>query len=230
MKRKTLEIGMGVLMLAGVLFLSRQGAVLVSNMKQAQAQQKVVVIDAGHGGADPGKVGVSGTLEKDINLKIAFQLKEFLEENDIKVVMTRDSDGGLYDSSASNKKVQDMQRRCSVIDSAKPVCTVSIHQNSYHEEGVHGAQAFYYSHSAEGKELAEMIQASLIGTVDPENHREAKANDSYYLLKRTETPVVIVECGFLSNWVESAKLEDEYYQEKLAWAVHMAVMQYIAAN
>ena len=81
MKRKTLEIGMGVLMLAGVLFLSRQGAVLVSNMKQAQAQQKVVVIDAGHGGADPGKVGVSGTLEKDINLKIAFQLKEFLEEN-----------------------------------------------------------------------------------------------------------------------------------------------------
>ena len=93
----------------------------------------------------PGKVGVSGTLEKDINLKIAFQLKEFLEENDIKVVMTRDSDGGLYDSSASNKKVQDMQRRCSVIDSAKPICTVSIHQNSYHEEGVHGAQAFYYS-------------------------------------------------------------------------------------
>ena len=115
-----------------------------------------------------------------------------------------------------------MQRRCSVIDSAKPICTVSIHQNSYHEEGVHGAQAFYYSHSAEGKELAEMIQASLIGTVDPENHRVAKANDSYYLLKRTETPVVIVECGFLSNWVESAKLEDEYYQEKLAWAVHMA--------
>ena len=89
---------MGVLMLAGVLFLSRQGAVLVSNMKQAQAQQKVVVIDAGHGGADPGKVGVSGTLEKDINLKIAFQLKEFLEENDIKVVMTRDSDCLLYTS------------------------------------------------------------------------------------------------------------------------------------
>lgn len=228
MKRKTLEIGMGILLLAGAVILSRQGAVFVSNMKQADTK-KVVVIDAGHGGADPGKVGVSGTLEKDLNLQIAYQVKEFLEANDVEVVMTREGDEGLYDSNASNKKVQDMQRRCKVIDDAKPICTVSIHQNSYHEEGVHGAQVFYYSHSQEGKKLAEVVQDQLIHGVDPENHRQAKANDSYYLLKRTETPVVIVECGFLSNWEESEKLEDDYYQEKLAWAIHMAVLKYLSS-
>lgn len=120
-----------------------------------------------------------------------------------------------------------MRKRCEIIKEAMPVFTVSIHQNSYPEEYVKGAQTFYYGKSQEGKELAEMIQASMIERLDKENHRTAKDNESYYLLKRTPTPTVIVECGFLSNSQEAGLLITEEYQEKVAFAVHMGIMQYL---
>jgi N-acetylmuramoyl-L-alanine amidase len=186
-----------------------------------------VVIDAGHGGDDPGKVGVDNVLEKDINLQIALILKNYLENEGIRVVMTREDEGGLYDADASNKKVQDMKRRIEVIDATEPDITVSIHQNSYPEEYVHGAQVFYYTDSAEGKLLAEEIQAQLIEKADPENTRVIKANDSYYMLKKTSVPIVIVECGFLSNREETEKLCTAEYQDRIAWAVHMGIVRYL---
>lgn len=186
-----------------------------------------MVIDAGHGGDDPGKIGINGALEKEVNMQIAEKLKMFLEASDVKVVMTRESDGGLYDENASNKKVQDMKRRIQIIEEAQPNLAVSIHQNSYGEEYVNGAQVFYYNGSVKSKELAEMIQNRMIQYLDPENHRQAKANDSYYLLKKTGKPIVIVECGFLSNSAEAEKLCDNYYQEKVAWNIHMSIMQYL---
>ena len=195
---------------------------VVSNNKKT-----CVIIDAGHGGADPGKVGINGALEKDINLEIAMKLKNFLEMADVEVILTRDSDAGLYDEDASNKKVQDMKRRVEIIETAKPDVTVSIHQNSYHEEYVHGAQTFYYEGSERSKALAEKIQQVLLNEVDKDNKRVAKSNDSYYLLKKTSVPIVIVECGFLSNSEEAQKLNSDYYQEKLAWAVHLGILQYI---
>ena len=189
-----------------------------------------VVIDAGHGGADPGKVGINGSLEKDINLEIAKKLKKFLEAEDVEVIMTRTDGNGLYDENASNKKVQDMKRRIAIIEEAQPEIVVSVHQNSYHEEYVHGAQVFYYTGSSTGKKLAELIQDCFVAGVDSENKREAKANDSYYLLKKTSRPIVIVECGFLSNREEEEKLNTEIYQEKAAWAIHMGVMRYLNEN
>ncbi len=186
-----------------------------------------VVIDAGHGGSDPGKVGINGVLEKDLNLSIALTVKQFLEANDVEVVLTRQTDEGLYDENASNKKVQDMKRRVSMIEEAAPLVTVSIHQNSYPEEYVHGAQVFYYDTSVEGKELAGILQQRLIEDVDPSNKRQIKANDSYYLLKKTATPIVIVECGFLSNREEADKLCDPLYQERIAWSLHLGILQYL---
>ena len=117
-----------------------------------------------------------------------------------------------------------------MIEEAAPVVTVSIHQNSYPEEYVHGAQVFYYDGSTEGQKLAERIQAQMIKKADPENKRQIKANDSYYLLKKTGTPIVIVECGFLSNRAEAEKLCTEEYQEKIAWAIHMGILQYLNAT
>lgn len=120
-----------------------------------------------------------------------------------------------------------MKRRVELIDTVKPAITVSIHQNSYPEEYVYGAQVFFYSGSAEGRTLAEIIQTQLVDKVDPQNKRKVKANDSYYLLKKTGIPIVIVECGFLSNSAEAEKLCDEEYQERVAWAIHMGIMQYL---
>ena len=97
----------------------------------ASERARCVVIDAGHGGDDPGKVGINGANEKDVNLQIAMLLKQYLEANDIRVVMTREDNDGLYDPEAPNKKVQDMKNRIALIDEVSPALTVSIHQNSY---------------------------------------------------------------------------------------------------
>ena len=143
------------------------------------------------------------------------------------MTLTRESDTGLYREGDSNKKVADLQNRCALIEKIDPDCTVSIHQNSFSSPEVKGAQVFYYGQSAEGEALAKLVQASLIERVDPENHRQAKANESYYLLKRTVSPTVIVECGFLSNPAEVALLTGEDYQNRLVWAIHMGVMEFL---
>jgi N-acetylmuramoyl-L-alanine amidase len=186
-----------------------------------------VVIDAGHGGIDPGKIGVDDSLEKELNLIIAKKVQTLLMQQDVEVIMTRETDKGLYEEKTSNKKVQDLKNRCNLINETDPDCVVSIHQNSYHEEGASGAQVFYYAASAEGKQLAETLQAELIRYADPENHRQAKANESYYLLKKTSVPIVIVECGFLSNWEEAKKLQEDAYQSQIAWAISMGVLSYL---
>lgn len=183
---------------------------------------------APHGGIDPGKIGINGAEEKDINLAITQRVRQYLEVQDIVVIMTRETEDGLYDEDASNKKVQDMKRRIAKIEEAAPVLTVSIHQNSYPEEYVHGAQVFYYQNSTQGQQLAEKLQESLVQRLDPENHRQIKANNSYYLLKKTGTPIVIVECGFLSNRAEAEKLCTEEYQDKVAWAIQMGILQFLA--
>ena len=225
--KTTIRIMAALLIMVSVYFLAYQRVRQTSSDQIISKKKPCVVIDAGHGGKDPGKVGINGALEKDINLEIAIKLQQFLELEDVEVILTRESDAGLYDENASNKKVQDMKRRVEVIEQAAPVLTVSIHQNSYHEEYVHGAQTFYYENSEQSKVLAEKIQQALLNDVDKDNKRVAKSNDSYYLLKKTSSPIVIVECGFLSNSEEAGKLESDYYQEKVAWAVHLGILQYI---
>ena len=167
------------------------------------------------------------SLEKDINLAISKKLARYLELADVEVVMTRSEDKGLYSETDSRKKSADMKARCSLIDEAEPDLVVSIHQNSYHEENVSGGQVFYYNGSVKGKKLAEILQKELARLGDPDKARQSKDNDTYYLLKKTEVPTVIVECGFLSNWEDCAKLQDENYQDQLVWAIHMGVLKYM---
>lgn len=228
LQNKLLSMIMGVLLVAAMLVLAKEAALYIRTGGITTVKDSpCVVIDAGHGGSDPGKIGINGALEKDLNLEIALLVKQYLEADDVRVVLTRETDKGLYDADAHNKKVQDMKRRIDKIEETAPALTVSIHQNSYPEEYVHGAQVFYYNTSTEGKRLAEKIQERLVAYVDPENTRQIKANDSYYLLKKTAVPIVIVECGFLSNAKEAAKLMTQDYQNKLAWAIHMGILQYL---
>lgn len=217
---------MGVLLLVGAFFLAWQGAQTVTS-NSAKTANTCIVIDAGHGGFDPGKVGTNGVLEKDLNLEIALKLKTLFEKEGIDIVLTRDSDEGLYDSGSKNKKVEDMRRRCEKIEKANPIFTISIHQNSFSDSSVSGAQCFFYKNSEKSKILAETIQQSFSDRIDKEKHRQAKANDSYYLLRKTSTPTVIVECGFLSNHGEAEKLMTDEYQQDMAWAIYMGAMQYL---
>ena len=182
--------------------------------KQGEAHKKItVVVDAGHGGPDGGKTGVNGKLEKELNLIIAEKVKKLLEEEGIAVIMTREEDGWLAET-----RIGDLKERVRIMNESKADLAVSIHQNSYHEESVFGAQVFYYTTSGEGKAAAEILQNELL-EIDPENKKREKANNTYYILKKTEVPTVIVECGFLSNHKEAEKLSDEAYQGKIAEAV-----------
>jgi len=186
-----------------------------------------VVVDAGHGGRDPGKVGVNNALEKDINLSIALKLKNNLEQNDINVIMVREDDSGLYSESDSNKKMADLKKRIELINGSGAVLAISIHQNSFTQESSRGAQVFYYSGSTEGKKFAEIMQNQIKKSLEDGNKRVAKSNDNYYMLLKTECPIVIVECGYLSNYKESALLIEYSYQEKLAWAIWLGLITYI---
>lgn len=216
-------MGLAVLVLAALL---ANRAFVAAGAPHVEKRTQTVVIDPGHGGVDPGKIGVNDAKEKDINLQIAMYLREELEAAGLSVVLTREDDEGLYGAYAQNKKLEDMQKRCAIIKETEPDITVSIHQNSYHDGGVSGCQVFYYEDSGQGKKLAEHIQNQMIEVLAPYKKREAKANDSYYMLRHTTVPTVIVECGFLSNWTEAQQLVTEDYQKRVAQAIAGGVIAY----
>lgn len=214
------------LFIAGALFGGKQ----TQNVFRTNLENKVVVIDPGHGGEDPGKIGINGCLEKDINLAIANYVKEYLLQNGISVVMTRQDDTyvGKDGMEESYHKIDDLKNRVALIEASRASLTVSIHQNSYPNESVYGSQLFYYAKSKEGKRAAEILQQQLTAGLLQKNERKEKANDSYYLLKKTETPTVIVECGFLTNQKEADLLNDSDYQKKVAWNICIGIQQYLS--
>ena len=208
-------------------FCSKQGYDVVTTWMDTK-KQATVVIDAGHGGSDPGKVGINHILEKDINLKIATYLKRDLEANDIRVVMTREKDESLS-TSTTNNKTSDLSNRKEIIFQSEPAVAISIHQNSYPAESVSGAQVFYIQGNEKCKFLADTLQEHL-RKVDPNNHRASKANNSYYLFKNNPYSTVIVECGFLSNPEEASWLNNADYQQKLAFELHLGIMEFLHAS
>ena len=195
--------------------------------KKAERAEYTVCIDSGHGGNDPGKIGVAGTKEKEVNLTIALKLKKHLERQNIRVIMTRTDDRNLADANATNEKIADMKQRVAKMNSEQPDAVISIHQNSYTDSSVKGAQVFYYEGSVEGKKLAEAVQNSLNQNLEVDRPREVKGNTSYYLLKRSSGPLVIVECGFLTNPEEAQKLQTKEYQQKVAGAVTEGIRTYL---
>lgn len=193
---------------------------------------KVVVIDAGHGEPDGGAAGADGTTEAGLNLLVAQKLNNLLLQSDIKTVMTRTTNEGIYDPSAKNiteKKRTDMRKRREIQSSVGADLFISIHMNQFEQSKYHGAQVVYDGKNAEAKRLAECIQSALREGVDPDNDRQAmKSDGSIYLLKNAPVPSVIVECGFLSNGEELEKLKTDEYQTKLAWAVMKGIEVYYA--
>ena len=185
-----------------------------------------IVIDVGHGGSDPGKVGIQGIKEKDVNLAIARYLKDYLIAEDYTVYMTRETDQGLYDESVSNKKKSHLSNRIQFLQKKNASCMISIHQNSYPDTIQHGAQTFYYEGREEDKNFAQYVQDSLLA-FDPSNTRQIKSNTSYYILKNAQVPSILIECGFLSNPEETANLTDPNYQKQIAYAIAIGTCRYL---
>ena len=210
---------MTLILLMGIVILSRKlSQVVTSEIERVDKQ--IIVIDPGHGGNDPGKVGVNGALEKDINLQIGNKVKQKLEEQGFSVVMTREDD------EITEGKLADMKRRVAFIEEINPIFVVSIHQNSYTDASVRGAQVFYYTESEEGRAAAEIIQQEL-WEMNPNDTRNVKANSDFYLLKKTSVPTIIVECGFLSNPEEAESLLLNEYQEEMSMAICTGIIKYL---
>lgn len=188
---------------------------------------RVIVVDAGHGGIDPGAVGPGGTLEKDITLAISLRLQRILEQAGAIVVMTRetDTDLGTPGKSLSARKKEDLDRRIAVARERGAEIYLGIQANAFGTRWT-GAQTFYYPRSEESRKLAEAVQAEL-RRILANTHRQAKALD-IYILRNISVPAVIVEVGFLSNAEEERLLNDPYYQEKVALAIYSGVVKYFA--
>ncbi len=187
--------------------------------------QKVIVIDAGHGGQDGGAVGKqSGITESALNLEYSLYLKKLCQQFGFKVILTREDMGGLYSSFAKNKKRSEMQARKEIIQKAKPNLVVSIHMNSFPSSECRGAQVFYAVASEAGQKLAENVQASLHAQIEHAK-KTVKVGD-YYILNSVSAPSILIECGFLSNPEEEALLQEENYMHNFCYSVLYGILMY----
>ncbi len=216
-----------VVLLLCTSFIFGRGLAVYGN-DSTSAKPCTIVLDAGHGGDDPGKIGINGALEKDINLSITLKLKQLLENKGYNVVLTREDSNDLSSEDASNHKREDMKKRVQIMSDSDAAITVSIHQNSFTDESVHGPQVFYYASSSDSMELATVVLSSLDKTLSMTESRGIKANDSYYLLKKSPTPTIIVECGFLSNYNEADALTTDSYQNKIARGIYLGICEYLS--
>lgn len=188
---------------------------------------RTIVIDAGHGGIDPGAVSAKGVLEKDITLRISRELEHLLKKAAVYVIMVRHGDHDLADSSETNllnRKRQDLSRRVRIAEEAHADLYISIHANYFPSPMWSGAQTFYYEGSGPGEHLAKTLQTELVRHLGP-NHRLARPGD-FRVLRDTTMPAAMVEVGFLSNPREAELLGQDRYQERVAAAIFAGLLRY----
>lgn len=190
---------------------------------------KVILIDPGHGGIDGGAQSKTGTIEKDINLQIALKLRDNLEEKGYKVYMTRDEDEGLYQkgNTIKEKKREDLNRRVEMKKETDCDIFVSIHQNMFPQSKCYGAQVWYASND-NSYNLAIVVQDSIKESVNDNNKRVAKAAAEAYLILRDkyECASILVECGFLSNPDEEARLKSDEHQNLVVEGISNGIDKY----
>lgn len=189
-----------------------------------------IVIDAGHGGEDGGALSCTGVKESQINLQIALRLEALLHLLGYETHMIRTTDISIHTNGTTiaQKKVSDLKERVRIVNSLDNGILLSIHQNTFPVEKYNGAQVFY-NPCAGAKELAEHLQYTFIETVNPGSHRACKTADHVYLLRNIQCPGVLVECGFLSNAGEEAKLRAGEYQKKLVCVIASSLSSYLNA-
>lgn len=190
--------------------------------------ERQLILDAGHGGEDGGAVSLTGVPESNINLAVVLKLDQLLGFFGQAPILLRDSDISIYDPGCETlrqKKVSDLHNRVSAIEGTENAVVISIHQNTFSNPAYHGAQVFFRA-GEESKALAELVQSALREGLDRENKRApAQIPDSVYLMKHITCPAVLVECGFLSNPSEEARLRESGYQTQLALCVAAAWLQ-----
>lgn len=188
-----------------------------------------VVIDAGHGGIDGGAISCTGRSESTYNLDISLRLNDLfrLLGYDTRMIRTTDTSVHISGDSIAQKKSSDLKQRVHLVNETEAAVLISIHQNFFSDSQYSGAQVFYGSR--EGSQiLAETIQQTFLETVNTGSHREIKKGSGIYLLEHVKSPAVLVECGFLSNLEEEAKLRNPNYQKRLCCVIASATSSFLS--
>jgi len=190
---------------------------------------KTIVLDAGHGYPDQGAESANGVTEASINLIITQKVQALLEQSGCTVILTRSDENGIYSldsNSLREKKVTDIKNRVKIGNESSADAFISIHLNKIPQSQYYGWQAFFKQKSTESEELAKSIQEELNSSIQRENKREALKITGKYIIEHVEIPITIIECGFLSNPEEEKLLQQDEYQNKLAWGIYNGIMDY----
>jgi len=204
-------------------------AVTVFSENRKPERDVCIVIDPGHGGEDGGAVSVTGRPESMYNLEIALRLNDLLQllGQDTKLIRSTDISVYTGGQSLSQKKISDLKERVRMIRDTDNPLVLSIHQNYFSDARYSGPQVFYAA-TEESDDLARHLQDDLVSALDPGSSRRAKKSSGVYLMKHISCPGVLIECGFLSNSGEEARLRDPEYQKKLAGVIAASVCQYLS--
>lgn len=190
-----------------------------------------IVIDAGHGGMDGGATSCTGKLESAYNLEIAWKLNDLLHLLGHDTIMTRTSDRSIETEgkTIAERKLSDLKQRVQIVNETEHALLVSIHQNTFSDSRYSGAQVFY-GPEGEGQRLAEDLQSALCATINPGSNRSCKKADNVYLMQHIRCTGVLVECGFLSNVQEEAKLSSPDYQRKLCCVIAATLSRFLKTD
>lgn len=244
MKQIIQKYALKAALLAGLLTLTAGGMALSAHMTKLRdpdavqtvgsASAPVIVLDAGHGGIDGGCSTADGIPEKGINLSILLDLRDLLTFSGYEVHVTRDTDRSIHDSGVTgiaNQKRSDMENRLAILNAPKDAVCISIHQNQFTDPQYSGAQMFYSAANPRSEALAGTLQSAFQTMLQPRNSREIKlCGKELYLCDQCRHPMVMAECGFLSNPEEAALLVTDEYQHKVAFTIYSAIQQWFAAG
>ncbi len=192
--------------------------------------EKIIVIDAGHGGEDSGAVGIDGSLEKNIALSLTFEIGKMFEERGYAVVYTRTTDNLLYEPEENIKgirKISDLKNRCRIANNYPECVFVSIHLNSFSQEKYSGLQVYYSQNNESSRIVAESVQNRVRKDLQPTNNRTIKQGKDIYLMENISNPAILIECGFLSNKEECEKLSKKEYQKQLSFSIVCGIIDAI---
>ena len=219
-----------IIMVISILLNLSRTAVTINAVSEDKIERIKILIDPGHGGVDQGASGDMKIGEAPINLAISKKLMTFLEGSGFIVEMTRYDDSGLYSELSGtirDKKNQDLKNRVELINNSDADLVVSIHLNSFPQKQYSGAHVFYQKKNGTTKLAADIVQESMKNILDPNNKRVPQIKKDIRIMDDTSVPVILIECGFLSNSEEERKLISDDYQEKTAWAIYTGIIKYL---
>lgn len=192
-------------------------------------RSRCIVIDAGHGGVDGGAISCTGIPESRYNLEIALKLEETFHLLGFETKMIRREDLSVYTKgeTIAQKKVSDLKERLRIVNETPNALLLSIHQNYFSDQRYSGAQIFYPKTTG-SDQLATQLQSAIGEKLDSANHRKCKMSSGVYLMDRIQCTGVLIECGFLSNPSEEAKLGTPSYQKKICSVIAATVSSFLS--